>query len=130
MRVFENMEDSYLRTRCDDLDHVVSRILAILLEQHATPLGELRGQIVLAEDLAPADVIMMKNQGIAGFVTESGGPMSHTAILARSLGIPAVVAALQHADWRVRRGGTDATGSARYKNNRSIRHDGDPFIIQ
>ncbi len=65
---------------------------------------QLRGQIVLAEDLTPADVILMKNQEIAGFVTDYGGPMSHTAILARSLGIPAVVGArgasrcLQHGE--------------------------------
>lgn len=91
VRVFEKMEDSYLRTRCDDLDHVVNRIMAILLEHHGEHFDDLQGQIVLAEDLAPADVILMKNQGIAGFVTDYGGPTSHTAILARSLGIPAVV---------------------------------------
>ena len=91
IHVFEKMEDTYLRTRCDDLDHVVKRIMSILLEQHDTHFEELRGHIVLAEDLTPADVILMKNQGIAGFVTDYGGPMSHTAILARSLGIPAVI---------------------------------------
>ena len=91
IQVFDQMDDAYLRTRRDDLDHVVSRILNILLLQHDAPINELRGQIVLAEDLTPADVILMKNQEIAGFVTDYGGPMSHTAILARSLGIPAVV---------------------------------------
>ena len=91
IRVFEQMEDTYLRTRRDDLDHVVDRIVNILLEQQAPRFDALDGQIVLAEDLTPADVILMKNQGIAGFVTDFGGPMSHTAILARSLGIPAVV---------------------------------------
>lgn len=93
VEVFERIEDTYLRTRRHDLDHVVKRILGILLEQHEVALDELDGQIVLAEDLTPADVILMKNQGIAGFVTDFGGPMSHTAILARSLGIPAVVGA-------------------------------------
>ena len=91
IQVFERMDDPYLRTRRDDLDHVVNRVLDILLEQHAVPFDGLRGQIVLAEDLTPADVIVMKNEGIAGFVTDFGGPMSHTAILARSLGIPAVL---------------------------------------
>lgn len=91
LRVFDKMEDPYLRTRRNDLDHVVDRILNILLEQHDSPFDELREQIILAEDLTPADVILMKNEGVAGFVTDYGGPMSHTAILARSLGIPAVV---------------------------------------
>jgi phosphotransferase system enzyme I (PtsI) len=91
IEVFERIEDSYLRTRRDDLDHVVNRILDILLEQHTEPLEDLNGKIILAEDLAPADVILMRNQGIVGFATEYGGPMSHTAILSRSLGIPAVV---------------------------------------
>ena len=47
--------------------------------------------IVIADDLTPADTIVMQNQGVAGFVTETGGQLSHTAILARSLGIPAIV---------------------------------------
>jgi phosphotransferase system enzyme I (PtsI) len=91
IKVFERMEDAYLRTRRDDLDHVVSRIMNALLEQHEGPFEELRGQIVLAEDLTPADLVLMKNQGVAGFVTDYGSAMSHTAILARSLGIPAVI---------------------------------------
>jgi phosphotransferase system enzyme I (PtsI) len=91
VRVFEQIDDTYLRTRRDDVDHVVNRITRILLECQDTPLDDLDGRIVLAEDLTPADVILMKNQGITGFVTDYGGPMSHTAILARSLGIPAII---------------------------------------
>mgnify|MGYP001819163626 FL=1 len=104
VRIFEDIEDSYLRMRRDDLDHVVNRILSILLEQHQSQFEELRQQIVLAEDLTPADIIMMKKYDVAGFATDYGGPMSHTAILARSLGIPAVVGAraasrcLQHGE--------------------------------
>lgn len=104
VQVFDAIEDTYLQTRRNDIDHVVNRILSILLEQHDTPLDELQDHIVLAEDLSPADIVLMKNQGIAGFVTDYGGPMSHTAILARSLGVPAVVGArgasrcLQHGE--------------------------------
>ncbi len=104
VEVFEQMEDSYLRTRKDDLDHVVNRVQKILLDQNEPQVGNLLGHIVLAEDLSPADVIMLHNQQVSGFVTEYGGPMSHTAILARSLGIPAVVGArgasrcLQHGE--------------------------------
>jgi phosphotransferase system enzyme I (PtsI) len=49
------------------------------------------GRVIIAQDLTPADIILMRHRGVSAFVTEFGGPMSHTAILARSLGIPAVV---------------------------------------
>ena len=93
VQVFEQMQDAYLRTRQDDLDHVVRRIHKILLEESNEQQGDLEGRIVLAEDLSPADVILLHNQHIAGFITDYGGPMSHTAILARSLGLPAIVGA-------------------------------------
>ncbi len=93
VRVFEEMDDPYLRTRRDDVDHVVNRILRILLEQdqpgNDTPA--LAGAVVLADDLTPAETVLLEHQGIAGFATESGGPLSHTAILSRSMEIPAVV---------------------------------------
>jgi phosphotransferase system enzyme I (PtsI) len=94
-KVFDEMDDPYLRTRKDDVDHVVTRILRILIgkETHTDPHDSvsLRGAIVLAHDLTPAETALLQHQGIAGFVTESGGPLSHTAILARSLGLPAIV---------------------------------------
>jgi phosphotransferase system enzyme I (PtsI) len=93
--VFEEMDDPYLRTRMDDVDHVVNRIQRALRNQsplpHETPDGRLKGCVVLADDLTPADTVLMQNQGIAAFAMERGGPTSHTAILARSLSIPAVV---------------------------------------
>ena len=91
VQVFEAMEDPYLRTRRDDLDHVVTRVQKILLEKEEEAPADLQGRVILAVDLTPADTILMRERGVAGFVTEFGGPMSHTAILARSLGIPAVV---------------------------------------
>ena len=98
VRVFDAMEDPYLRTRKDDVDHVVQQIQKALLSRYAGEEAHdnaLQGRIILAQDLTPADTILMRHQGIAGFVTEFGSPMSHTAILARSLGIPAVVGVRQ-----------------------------------
>lgn len=90
-QVFNTMDDPYLRTRRDDVEHVVNQIQKALLELDEEPEAELTGKVILAQDLTPADTILMRHQGIAAFITEFGGPMSHTAILARSLGIPAVV---------------------------------------
>ena len=95
VNVFDEMADAYLSTRRDDVDHVVNRILRILLKQkpllHEVPDSHLKNKIVLADDLTPADTVLMQHYGIAAFATEFGGPTSHTAILARSLGIPAIV---------------------------------------
>ena len=93
IRVFDSMDDPYLRTRKDDLDDVINRIQRILLEREVTTPDDLRGRIVLANELSPAEVVQLKNRGAVGFICESGGPMSHTAILARSLDIPALVGA-------------------------------------
>ena len=94
--VFEEMDDPYLRTRKDDVDHVVHRIQRILQNQgplrHEVPDSRLAGYIIVADDLTPADTVVMQHHGIAAFVTEYGGATSHTAILARSLGIPSIVA--------------------------------------
>lgn len=93
--VFEEMDDPYLRTRKDDVDHVVNRIQRLLMNQsERLPEegdGRLEGCVIIADDLAPADTVMLQHEGVAAFVTEYGGPTSHTTILARSLGIPAVV---------------------------------------
>jgi phosphotransferase system enzyme I (PtsI) len=93
--VFEQMDDAYLRTRRDDVDHVINRVQRILMDDGgdgdpdvAIPL---EGAIVLAYDLTPAETVMLEHQGISAFATECGGPLSHTAILARSMQIPAMV---------------------------------------
>lgn len=93
--VFEEIEDPYLRTRKDDVDHVVTRIQRLLLH-HDRDLGHdvdvsLQGYVVLADDLTPADIVLLEQQGVAGFITEYGGATSHAAILARSLRLPAIV---------------------------------------
>lgn len=93
--IFEEMDDAYLRTRRDDVVHVVNRIQRILLKQsplkHEELDSRLSGHVVLSDDLTPADTVLMQHLGIAAFATEYGGPTSHTAILARSLGIPSIV---------------------------------------
>ena len=99
VNVFDEMDDAYLRTRKDDVVHVINRIQRILLKhtplRHEEPDSRLAGYIVLADDLTPADAVLLQYQGIVAFATEFGGPTSHTAILARSLGIPAIVGAHQ-----------------------------------
>ncbi|MRR50467.1 MAG: phosphoenolpyruvate--protein phosphotransferase [Rhodocyclaceae bacterium] len=92
---FDQMEDAYLRERRQDVVQVVERVLKALSGQHRK-LGKREQRadedlIVVAHDLSPADTIQFKNLKIGGFVTDLGGSTSHTAIVARSLAIPAVV---------------------------------------
>jgi len=91
---FEAIEDDYLASRKADVQQVVERVLKILTgTASAFPEG-VPGQeemIVVAHDIAPADMLQFKKRVFGGFVTDLGGATSHTAILARSLDIPAVV---------------------------------------
>ena len=93
---FEAFDDPYLRERKHDIVQVVERVLKALAGKPRR-LGrrkEVRGDeelIVVAHDLSPADTIQFKNLRIRGFVTDLGGATSHTAIVARSLAIPAIV---------------------------------------
>ena len=94
--VFDQMHDDYLRTRRNDVEHVIGLIQSFLMNHdcgESTHGIDCKNQIIVANDLTPADTIVLQHQHIAGFITELGGPTSHTAILARSLNIPAVVAA-------------------------------------
>lgn len=103
IEVFEKMEDPYLRSKKTDVTQVVDRVLRNLLSQsqdeHEQLQGDLDGCIVVATDLTPADTVLLKHKHIRAFVTDLGGPISHTAILARSLGIPAIVAAHSATRW-------------------------------
>ena len=106
VQVFDEMEDPYLRTRKDDVLHIVKRIqLALAGNKENKGSASYKGKIIVTDDLTPADTIMMQHQKIAGFITEFGGPLSHTAILARNLGIPAIVG-LHHARQLIHRGDT------------------------
>ncbi|MDP2822716.1 MAG: phosphoenolpyruvate--protein phosphotransferase [Sulfuritalea sp.] len=98
---FDEFEDAYLRERKQDIVQVVERVLRVL-QGKGRKLAKRKSTgadddlIVVANDLSPADTIQFKSLKIGGFVTDLGGSTSHTAIVARSLAIPAVVG-MQHA---------------------------------
>ncbi len=101
---FEEIEDQYLRERKNDVMQVVERVLMALIGHpgHAPAIrSDEKELIVVAHDLSPADMILFKQHQFAGFVTDLGGVTSHTAILARSLNIPAIVG-LHHARQLIR----------------------------
>ena len=91
---FDQIEDSYLRERKADVVQVVERVLKRLLGKPGAlaPAGAEQHTILVAHDLSPADVIQFKTHRYAGFITDLGGVTSHTAIVARSLAVPAVAA--------------------------------------
>jgi len=91
---FEQIEDSYLRERKADVVQVGERVLKRLMGRPGTlPASSAEEQTILvAHDLSPADVIQFKHHHFGAFLTDLGGASSHTAIVARSLNVPAVVA--------------------------------------
>jgi phosphoenolpyruvate-protein phosphotransferase (PTS system enzyme I) len=105
---FEEIDDPYLRERKADVQQAVERVLAALMGGKTLTepaLSEEEKLIVVAHDLSPADMILFKKHHFGGFVTDVGGVTSHTAIVARSLGIPAIVG-LHHARQMISEGET------------------------
>ena len=91
---FDEIEDPYLRERKADIQQVGERILKVMTgsANPLPPTGEAAANIiVVAHDISPADMLQFRGNAFAGFVTDLGGPNSHTAIVARSLAIPAAV---------------------------------------
>jgi phosphotransferase system enzyme I (PtsI) len=90
--VFKTIDDEYLRERRSDLQYVSTRVFRNLLGKKHDDITRIKGKvIVVAHDLSPADTLQMNLKHVAGFITDIGGKVSHTAILSRSLGIPSVV---------------------------------------
>ncbi|MGZ5250968.1 MAG: phosphoenolpyruvate-utilizing N-terminal domain-containing protein, partial [Caldimonas sp.] len=117
-RQFDEMEDEYLRERKADLEQVVERLLGVLARgdegapalaaaASARPPGGGDPLVLVANDISPADMLQWKGGVFLGFVTDVGGKTSHTAIVARSMDIPAVVGAreasrlIRQDDWLV-----------------------------
>ncbi len=89
---FEALDDEYFRDRRTDIEHLGDRILRNLTGRRHERIGDIRGDVVVvAHDLSPMDTAQMDVTRVRGFVTDLGGRTSHTAILARSLALPAVV---------------------------------------
>ncbi len=93
-KVFDGMDDAYLRSRIDDIDQVVSRIHAALRQQD-TALEGLAGDILVVDNIAPVELAQLQSQGVVAVVTAGGSALSHSAILARSLHLPLVVGAAE-----------------------------------
>jgi len=88
------LDDEYLSARAADVRDVATRVLRILLGVAESPTAGLTApSIILARDLTPSDTVMLDKSLVLGFCTAKGGATSHTAILARGLGLPAVVGA-------------------------------------
>jgi len=113
IKIFEQMQDPYLRNKKMDVQHIINRLLRSLLGIVAHSLDEfnnedISGKIIVSKDLSPAETMFLKGRKVSAFVTDLGSQISHTAIIARSLRLPAVVG---------------LHGSSRYIN------DGDTLIV-
>jgi phosphotransferase system enzyme I (PtsI) len=92
VKMFEQMENEYMKERAADIRDVTKRVLSHLLGvQMANPSLIAEEVIIIAEDLTPSDTAQLNRQFVKGFATDIGGRTSHSAIMARSLEIPAVV---------------------------------------
>jgi phosphotransferase system enzyme I (PtsI) len=113
---FAEIEDAYLKERANDIRQVAERVLKALNAQQKDVVGNSEllspsdvgvDAIIVAHDIAPHDMLRFKEHAFTGFVTDLGGKTSHTAIVARSMEIPAVVGVrhasemIRHGDWLV-----------------------------
>jgi phosphotransferase system enzyme I (PtsI) len=113
---FADIEDAYLKERANDIRQVAERVVKALNAQKKDPLNDADflpasdvgvESIIVAHDIAPHDMLRFKEHAFTGFVTDLGGKTSHTAIVARSMEIPAVVGVrhasemIRHGDWLV-----------------------------
>lgn len=92
IKMFEDIEDEYLRERSEDIKDVMTRVIKILLGVKEADYSKLeKDSIIIAEDLTPSDTAQLEKGKVAAMITEMGGKTSHAAIIARIMGIPTVV---------------------------------------
>lgn len=94
--VFEEMDDPYLRSRKEDVEHVIGRVQASLVRESSPEERRLAarvGEILVSDTVAPSELVPLAERGVLGVVLSSGSQVSHSAILARSLHLPMIVAA-------------------------------------
>ncbi|WP_342545038.1 phosphoenolpyruvate--protein phosphotransferase [Lysinibacillus sp. FSL W7-1291] len=106
--LFEGMDNEYMSERASDIKDVTNRILAHLLDVHIPNPSSINEQVIIvANDLTPSETAQLDRNYVLGFITDIGGRTSHSAIMARSLEIPAVVGAgtatttIQDGDWLI-----------------------------
>lgn len=90
IQTFETIDDEYMRQRSTDLSEIRRRLLAFFSTQESKPVLR-SGSVVVAEDLGPAETLSLDRGNLSAIILEKGGRTSHTAVLARALGIPALV---------------------------------------
>lgn len=89
--MFSSMDDSYMRERAADVKDVSKRLLEILMDLGGSQINSDEPSIIAADDLAPSETVQLDKNKVLGFVTAKGSASSHTAILARTMNIPAII---------------------------------------
>jgi len=91
---FAALDDRYIAARMDDIREVANRLIRALTKSHVKPLNTVpKGSVIISEEMTPADTAQLNPKKVSGFATVLGGAQGHTAIMARALGLPAVLGA-------------------------------------
>jgi len=90
--IFDGIDDPYMRSRREDLDHVIGRVHAALHRNPGSDVIGLAGDVLVADAIAPSELAQLTERGVVAVITSQGSALSHSAILARSLHLPLVVA--------------------------------------
>ena len=98
-RMISGMEDEYFRAKAEDVQDISERVIGILSGRRKKKRMEQEPVIVAAEDLAPSETVQMDKSQVLGFVTRQGSSQSHTAILARTMNLPALIGIPVKAEW-------------------------------
>lgn len=89
--MFSSMHDSYMQARATDVKDISDRLINILTGSEQKKVSSKAPSVIIAEDMAPSETVQLDKSSILAFVTEKGSSNSHTSILARTMGIPAVI---------------------------------------
>ncbi len=106
IKMFQSIEDEYLRERAEDIKDVMNRVIRILMGISSVDFSNLKeNSIIVAKDLTPSDTAQIDRTKVAAMITEIGGKTSHAAIIARIMGIPTVVG-LNNIKYKIKNGDT------------------------
>jgi len=92
---FDSVDDPYLRSRREDIDHVIGRVYAALQRNPGSQVIGLAGEVLITDNLAPSELAHLVEGGVVAVITSQGSTLSHSAILARSLHLPLVIGAVE-----------------------------------